>query len=88
MAGFFICLCHRHKVQAIVHLIDKLSKRKPSKPGLKFRYVTTERYDRGVDRGLVQLVYSFAIFGPCTHAGLVSIAVLVVAPRLLVNKTP
>ena len=32
-------------------------------------------------------MYSFAIFGPCTHAELVSIALLVVASRLLVNET-
>ena len=31
---------------------------------------------------------SFAIFGRCIHAGLMLIAVLVVAPRLLVNETP
>ena len=30
----------------------------------------------------------FAIFGRCIHAGLMLIAVLVVAPRLLVNETP
>ena len=32
-------------------------------------------------------MYGFAIFGSCTHAGLVKVALLVVASRLLVNET-